>query len=521
MTTTMSALFDLPEPLDVVGMEAVSEAARSATVAQNKAGATRLEAAHVIVEQMARLAEESEEVDRARGGRGLPAYARLDPQSRARAPLAAAGQRTGWPAPRRVTPGVQIHTRLPRLRQAVGRGLVPEQLAIDLACRLAGVPDASVAAVEREVVAGIVADVTDGDRPSRSAVESAVDRAVEQHDPGAAEDAPPAASRSRRVRFRPTRNGMATLWATLPVAAAEFLRQRIEGDAQAAAAVGERGTIDQLRADALAALAVYTPAGATTVEAGPDGEPMEVVEAVPFGGLPRPGVGNATAGGQSVRISVIAATARGLPNRVEFVHGAYSSFEWLCRELMDGDDQDQDEVRVRFEVVDPAPGALDSPDHALRYVLTPAMVERIRLRDGTCRHPGCSVAAAHCDIDHVIAFNTTEPELGGPSTEWNLVCLCRKHHLEKTFGHNAYRPGPLGELVIITDTGHEHRTRPSGPLARAREQIRHDAWNTHLERLIAEDGHLTNPPGISRRRRPPIPRHRRRSAAASRSAPRA
>src|SRR5699024_9143489 len=216
MTTTMSALFDLPEPLDVVGMEAVSEAARSATVAQNKAGATRLEAAHVIVEQMARLAEESEEVDRARGGRGLPAYARLDPQSRARDHLAAACQLTCWHAGRLVTAGVQIHTRLPRLRQAVGRGLVPEQLAIDLACRLAGVPDASVAAVEREVVAGIVADVTGGDRPSRSAVESAVDRAVEQHDPGAAEDATREASRSRRVRFRPTRHGVAALWAPLP-----------------------------------------------------------------------------------------------------------------------------------------------------------------------------------------------------------------------------------------------------------------------------------------------------------------
>src|SRR5699024_12305949 len=116
---------------------------------------------------------------------------------------------------------------------------------------------------------------------------------------------------------------------------------------------------------------------------------------------------------------------------------------------------------------------------------------------------------------------TPTPDACARVTSCHVFVRRRKPRLETTFGDNAYRPGPLGELVIITDTGHEHRTSPSGPLARAREQIRHDAWNTHLERLIAEDGHLTNPPGISRRRRPPIPRHRRRSAAASRSAPRA
>src|SRR5699024_6019512 len=85
-------------------------------------------------------------------------------------------------------------------------------------------------------------------------------------------------------------------------------------------------------------------------------------------------------------------------------------------------------------------------------------------------------------------------ELGGPTTEWNLVCLCRKHHREKTFGKSAYRPGPLGELIIVTETGHQHRTRPKGPLARARDQIRHEAWNAHIDRLIADDGYLTNPP---------------------------
>src|SRR5699024_4951009 len=111
----------LPEPLGVIGMDAVSDAARSATLAQNRAGATRLEAAHVMVEQLTR-ADRAEAEERARSGAApRPAYARLDPRSRARDHLAAACQLTCWHANRLVTAGVQIHTRLPET-PARGRG---------------------------------------------------------------------------------------------------------------------------------------------------------------------------------------------------------------------------------------------------------------------------------------------------------------------------------------------------------------------------------------------------------------
>lgn len=483
MTTT--TLFVVSEPLGMADMETASEAARSATLAQNRAGAARLEAAHALVEELARLDQSGPG-----GASRRPAYARLDPQARARDHLVAACQLTCWHAARLVTAGVQIHRRLPRLRSRVDRGLLPEQLAVDLACRLARVPDSIVSDVEDEVVARVAEDLGGGDRPSRSAVDSLIDAAVERHDPAAARDAAAAAAEARSVRFRRARHGMATMWATLPVADAELLRGRIEADATAAARDGLTRTMDQLRADALTALAVYTPAGDTP--AGYDA--IELGDVRLGADLPRPTLGNAAAAGRPIRISVIAAASRGLPNRVEFVHGTYSSFEWLCQELLAGDD-----ASVRFETLDPAPGSLDSPEHALRYVITPAMAERIRLRDGTCRHPGCSVAARDCDIDHAIAFNTTDAELGGPTTEWNLYCLCRKHHREKTFGTNAYRPGPLGELIIITETGHKHRTRPHGPLAQARDAIREREWDAYADRLISADGLLTNPPGADRR----------------------
>ncbi|WP_010541491.1 HNH endonuclease signature motif containing protein [Dietzia alimentaria] len=97
----------------------------------------------------------------------------------------------------------------------------------------------------------------------------------------------------------------------------------------------------------------------------------------------------------------------------------------------------------------------------------------------------------------MIAFDHRRPQFGGPTAEWNLMCLCRRHHREKTFGYNAYRPGPLGELIIYASTGHEHRTTPTGPLAQARDQILDHAWKRHLETLLDDADHLTNPPGAA------------------------
>ncbi|MBB1026096.1 hypothetical protein G6019_17040, partial [Dietzia sp. DQ12-76] len=69
-----------------------------------------------------------------------------------------------------------------------------------------------------------------------------------------------------------------------------------------------------------------------------------------------------------MRISVIDSIAQGLPNRVQFVTGAYASVDWLCEELLSGSD-----ATVRFELIDPQPGVLDLPDAVLKYFITPAL----------------------------------------------------------------------------------------------------------------------------------------------------
>jgi hypothetical protein len=81
----------------------------------------------------------------------------------------------------------------------------------------------------------------------------------------------------------------------------------------------------------------------------------------------------------------------------------------------------------------------------------PAALDRhVRLRDGTCRFPGCSVPAAECDLDHLVPF----PQ--GPTSAENLHALCRRHHGLKHEG---------GWRVEATSQGGLRWTSPQGASA--------------------------------------------------------
>ena len=80
----------------------------------------------------------------------------------------------------------------------------------------------------------------------------------------------------------------------------------------------------------------------------------------------------------------------------------------------------------------------------------------VRARDLTCRFPGCTASAEFCDIDHVIPYplGATHPS--------NLACLCRKHHLLKTFwtGDWELKLRPDGAAVWTSPTGQTYTTYP-------------------------------------------------------------
>lgn len=89
------------------------------------------------------------------------------------------------------------------------------------------------------------------------------------------------------------------------------------------------------------------------------------------------------------------------------------------------------------------------------YRPSKALAEFVRCRDVTCRFPGCDVPAFAADIDHTIAFG-----VGGPTCASNLKCLCRFHHLAKTFWGWTDEQHPNGTVVWTSPAGQRCVTTP-------------------------------------------------------------
>jgi hypothetical protein len=93
-----------------------------------------------------------------------------------------------------------------------------------------------------------------------------------------------------------------------------------------------------------------------------------------------------------------------------------------------------------------------------RYVPPPSMADFVRCRDLTCRFPGCDKPAQVCDLDHTVPYPV------GATHPSNLKCLCRFHHLLKTFWNGASgwrdRQLPDGTVVWTSPTGHTYTTYP-------------------------------------------------------------
>ncbi|QXC61401.1 HNH endonuclease [Aquihabitans sp. G128] len=57
-----------------------------------------------------------------------------------------------------------------------------------------------------------------------------------------------------------------------------------------------------------------------------------------------------------------------------------------------------------------------------------ALRRAIEVRDRHCTHPGCTVPAERCDVDHIVEWSS-----GGDTTQANGRLLCP--------AHNRQRPG--------------------------------------------------------------------------------
>jgi hypothetical protein len=94
-----------------------------------------------------------------------------------------------------------------------------------------------------------------------------------------------------------------------------------------------------------------------------------------------------------------------------------------------------------------------------RYRPSKKLAEFVRCRDLHCRFPGCTKPATTTDLDHTI------PWPYGPTCASNLACLCREHHLVKTFWPGwSTRQDPDATIVWTDPDGHTSTTYPGSRL---------------------------------------------------------
>jgi Domain of unknown function (DUF222) len=93
------------------------------------------------------------------------------------------------------------------------------------------------------------------------------------------------------------------------------------------------------------------------------------------------------------------------------------------------------------------------------YTPSQALADFVRCRDLTCRFPGCDKPATRCDLDHTIPYRD-----GGRTHASNLKCLCRLHHLIKTFWPWQDQQLPDGTLIWTSPSRQTYVTSPGSAL---------------------------------------------------------
>jgi Domain of unknown function (DUF222) len=240
------------------------------------------------------------------------------------------------------------------------------------------------------------------------------------------------ADEDRHIGVGPDRRGMGELWGSLRAPDALALDARLNQLADTVCAQDPRTKV-QRRADAAGALASGQIQLACQCER--DDCPA--------------GTSEPAASGVMIHVLAEEATVKGSSDKPAYVPGYGPMRADALRDLAK-------RAKARFVR---HPG--DAPAEP-RYRPSVALADFVRLRDLTCRFPGCDVPAEFCDIDHTVPYPF------GPTHASNLKCMCRHEHLLKTFyggpGGWQDRQFPDGTVEWTAPTGHVWTTKPGGAL---------------------------------------------------------
>jgi hypothetical protein len=369
----------------------------------------------------------------------------VDPQAAVASELAAALDVSHGIALQQTHRGVALRDRLPKVAALFEQGVISELLVRVIVWRTyLIVDDEAMAAVDE----ALAARVTRWGPLSGPKTEMAIDALVEKYDRAALRHSRQTASAPTVEFGSPTdAAGTTSMWARFYAADAALLEARVEELAHSVCADDPR-TMDERRAAALIALGAGTVLGCAC------------------------GQSDCPAGSSG------AAPAK---NTLVYVVADQTSVD-AARSDIDPTDSPTDLTTPTQPAPPPAyvfgggivPEALLGPivqratmraithpgqsGAEPRYRPSRALGEFVRCRDLTCRFPGCDKPAQVCDIDHTVPFPA------GPTHPSNVKCLCRFHHLLKTFwtGVKGWRDRQLpdGTIIWTSPTGHTYTTYP-------------------------------------------------------------
>lgn len=352
---------------------------------------------------------------------------RIDGFDAAAAQVAAAQGVSRHKAAAQMRLGVCLREDLPQLGAVFAEGLVDYWVVDLIASRVSLLEAADMARID----AALAGSVSRWNRLSRKKVVAMVDSWVVQLDV-LAKRRTRSRDDDRCIEFGECHEGISEVWGAVRATAAAAMSGRLDALAATVCANDPR-TVVQRRADAIEALA----AGADRMVCGCGGEDC-AAGVVPAAS---PVVVHVVADAQTVH------GGAGIP-------GFVSGFGALPADL----------VRAYVPVAQLRDVALPEAlaECEAGYRPSEKLATYVKLRDVTCRFPGCQAPAAVCDVDHTV------PWPYGPTHVSNLKLLCRHHHLVKTFyggtGGWCEVQQSDGTVVWTAPTGHQYVTRPTGTL---------------------------------------------------------
>lgn len=250
-----------------------------------------------------------------------------------------------------------------------------------------------------------------------------------------------AAEDSRSVRLEPGRDGMAWLTAHLPAEQAVGAYRRLTELASGLGAPDEPRTLTQRRADVLADLLIDGVMPDSGVGRGVRATVLVTVPVLAL--LENGGERSAEAGGLGARGVRHPSTLEGYgPISTEVARQLAAHAPSFVRLL-----------------THPETGTVLSVGRD-RYAVPRDLRLWLRIRDETCRFPGCGRAAANSDIDHTVDW-----QHHGATRHDNLAHLCEAHHqLKHRTAWQVHHAGG-GALEWRAPTGRPYRTEPANALA--------------------------------------------------------